>query len=199
MKKFTGRYLYDIESIVTISEENGRFYANIPSFTKFEILPVSEQKVILKDKDISLELVKDEESDSDFLVISGKYLMDTIFALRIDKTPHTPYEKLVQGNIDEAIEVYKGVYKTDPFNLALTEDRINAIGYELLNLEKYREAIAIFRLNTEFHPQSWNTFDSLAEAYMKADKKELAISNYEISLKLNDENENAKKMLMELK
>jgi tetratricopeptide (TPR) repeat protein len=199
MKKYVGRYLFDVENILTINEENGNLYANIPSFNKTEILPISEQKVVLKDKGISLELVKDQESDSDFLVISGKYLMDTIFAQRIDKKPHTPYEKLVDGNIDEAIEIYKGVHETDPLNLALAEDRFNAIGYELLNKKKYSAAIAIFKLNTAFYPESYNTFDSLAEAYMKAGKNELAISNYEISLKLNPDNENAKNMLVELK
>ncbi len=105
---------------------------------------------------------------------------------------------MVHGNIDEAIETYKGFHKTDPYNLALTEGRLNAIGYDLLNKEKYSAAISIFKLNTEFYPESYNTFDSLAEAYMKSGKKELAISNYEISLILNNENENAKKMLVEL-
>ncbi len=33
--------------------------------------------------------------------------------------------------------------------------------------------------------ESWNAFDSLGEAYMKAGNKELAIENYEKSLKLN--------------
>lgn len=199
MQEYVGRYLFSLEDIMTIEEEKGHFYVNMSSFNKTEILPVSEKKVILKDKDISFELVRNQESDNDFLVISGKYLMDTIIAQRIDKNHLTPHEKLVQGNIDEAIEIYKKVYEIDPLNIALTENRFNTLGYELLNKEKYSEAIAIFMLNTEFYPESSNTFDSLAEAYMRAGKDELSISNYEISLRLNPENENAKKMLVQLK
>lgn len=199
MKEYVGRYLFSLEDIMTIEEENGHFYVDMFGVKKTEILPVSEKRVILKNKDISFELVRNQESDIDFLVISGKYLMDTIFAQRIDKNHLTPHEKLVQGNIDEAIGIYKKVHETDPLNLAITEHRFNVIGYELLRKEKYSEAISIFMLNTEFYPESSNTFDSLAEAYMKAGKNELAISNYEISLRLNPKNENAKKMLMKLK
>lgn len=44
-------------------------------------------------------------------------------------------------------------------------------------------------------PGSWNEYDSLGEAYLKAGKKELAIENYKNSLELNPKNANAQKLI----
>jgi Flp pilus assembly protein TadD len=55
-----------------------------------------------------------------------------------------------------------------------------------------------FKLNVEFNPKSWNAYDSLAEAYMQAGEKELAIANYKKSLELNPGNTNATDALKKL-
>jgi Tfp pilus assembly protein PilF len=47
-------------------------------------------------------------------------------------------------------------------------------------------------------PASFNTYDSLAEAYMLAGKKDLAIENYKKSIALNPNNSNGIKMLEKL-
>jgi hypothetical protein len=60
------------------------------------------------------------------------------------------------------------------------------------------DATTIFRRNVVLHPEDANVYDSLAEAYMKAGRKNLAISNYEHSLKLNPQNENARTQLKKL-
>jgi tetratricopeptide (TPR) repeat protein len=60
-------------------------------------------------------------------------------------------------------------------------------------------AIEVFKMNVEMNPQSANAYDSLGEAYMKAGDDENAIKNYEKSLELNADNDNAKKMLKKLK
>jgi cytochrome c-type biogenesis protein CcmH/NrfG len=54
-------------------------------------------------------------------------------------------------------------------------------------------------LNVEAYPQSGNVYDSLGEAYMVNGEKELAIENYEKSLKLDPDNANAVEMLNKLR
>lgn len=78
------------------------------------------------------------------------------------------------------------------------ESDINIGGYRLLGSKKVKEAIKIFEMNVELFPESFNVYDSLAEAYMTDNNKELAIKYYKKSLELNPENENAKKFLKEL-
>jgi len=68
-----------------------------------------------------------------------------------------------------------------------------------MNEGKLEEALDIFKLNVKLHPDSWNVYDSLGEAYMKSSNKELAIKNYKKSLELNPLNHNAFGMLNRLK
>jgi hypothetical protein len=66
-----------------------------------------------------------------------------------------------------------------------SENEVNNYGYQLLQQNQQDDAIAIFILNTQRHPESANVFDSLGEAYaLKGDKKN-AIVNFKKSLSLN--------------
>ena len=76
---------------------------------------------------------------------------------------------------------------------------LNNAGYAFLQGGKVDETIQVFELNTKFFPQSWNVWDSLAEAYAKAGKKELAIQNYEKSVQLNPKSDSGKKALADLR
>ena len=66
-----------------------------------------------------------------------------------------------------------------------TEAELNQYGYQLLNQGLHNEAIKIFIVNTERHPESANTWDSLGEAYAMKGDKENAIINFKKSLSLN--------------
>ncbi|MCJ7936029.1 MAG: alpha/beta hydrolase-fold protein [Chryseobacterium sp.] len=79
------------------------------------------------------------------------------------------------------------------------EDFVNDCGYQRLNNGYIKEAVEIFTENVRNNPHSANTYDSLAEAYMKIGNKDLAIENYNKSLQLNPQNQNAVKMLQLLK
>lgn len=80
----------------------------------------------------------------------------------------------------------------------VTEREINATGYKLLAAKKVPEAIAVFELNVALYPSSANVYDSLGEAYMIHGDRPQAIANYEKSLQLDPNSENAKSMLKKL-
>ena len=61
-----------------------------------------------------------------------------------------------------------------------------------------RGVLVIFTFNCKAHPDAFNTYDSLGEAYMKSGKRDKAIMNFRKSLELNPENENATEMLKKL-
>jgi hypothetical protein len=65
-----------------------------------------------------------------------------------------------------------------------TEAQLNAYGYQLLNQKRNSEALAIFSRNTKDHPDSWNAWDSLGEAYAVTGDKARAITNYQKALAL---------------
>lgn len=58
------------------------------------------------------------------------------------------------------------------------EPQLNAAGYQLLRAKQVDEALVLFQRNVKAHPDSWNAYDSLAEAYAVKGDKKLAIANY---------------------
>jgi tetratricopeptide (TPR) repeat protein len=76
---------------------------------------------------------------------------------------------------------------------------INMEGYKLLWRDELDKAIKVFELNTQLYPEGFNTWDSLAEAYMKKGDKEKAIKYYSKSLALNAKNKHAQEMIDKMK
>ena len=61
---------------------------------------------------------------------------------------------------------------------------LNFYGYQLVGQEKLDKAIKVFRMNVERYPESWNVYDSLAEALTKKGDKKGARENYEKAVML---------------
>lgn len=87
--------------------------------------------------------------------------------------------------------------KTSKYDLS--ESGINVFGYEIMNTGNTKEALAVFKLNTELYPTGYNTFDSYAECFLALGDTVNAIKNYQKSLDLNPKNTNATKILSEIK
>lgn len=62
---------------------------------------------------------------------------------------------------------------------------LNFFGYQYLNNEEIEIAIGLFKINTELFPDNANSFDSLAEAYLKNGQKDKAIINYKKAYAIN--------------
>jgi 3-oxoadipate enol-lactonase len=109
------------------------------------------------------------------------------------------FQVLNTRGVSDAVELFKNKRKEDPRYAPFSETRMNILGYELLQAGQTEDAIALFKLNVLAYPESANTYDSLGEAYMVNEDKDLAIQNYNRSLELNPDNQNAVEMLKKLK
>lgn len=101
-----------------------------------------------------------------------------------------------KGNNKEAGELTKKAISI------ATENELNTYGYVLmLQLNDIDRAVEIFKINVEKNPNSWNVYDSLAEAYGRKGNKEDAIKNYSMALDKSPENqkERIKKAIEDLK
>ena len=74
------------------------------------------------------------------------------------------------------------------------ENELNQLGYALVAQKKIDEAIDIFKTNVKEHPQSWNAYDSLAEAYMTKGDKTSAVENYTRALSMVKDDANKKRI-----
>jgi tetratricopeptide (TPR) repeat protein len=105
---------------------------------------------------------------------------------------------IASSGIEQAAKQYRDIKVAEPATYNFDEGELDALGYQLIQVRKYKEAIRVFQLNVEAYPQSSNTYDSLGEAYMDDGDKLQAIANYQKSLQLNPKNHNAVRMLQKL-
>jgi hypothetical protein len=101
--------------------------------------------------------------------------------------------------VEERIALYKKLKKDslDAYNFE-NEDEITMYGYGFLWADKIDEAFAIFQLIVEQFGSA-NSYDSLAEAYLKKGNREAALTNYEKSLAMNPDNFNAEDQIASIK
>jgi len=105
---------------------------------------------------------------------------------------------IAENGVAAGVAQYRDLKAKQPATYEFAEPELNRLGYQLLRSGKPKEAIEIFKLNVEAYPQAYNTYDSLAEAYMTVNERELAIQNYKKSIELNPKNTNAVEVVKKL-
>jgi len=86
---------------------------------------------------------------------------------------------------DAALTDAKRLLATTADGWVIDEDEVNAVGCLLLFLEHARASIPLFVWNTERFPKSWNTWDSLAWAYLIIGDRPHAIAEFKQSLAID--------------
>jgi predicted alpha/beta superfamily hydrolase len=152
------------------------------SFVAFKELLAKTQ---IKGFESEVEQMTDEDHGS--VVLRSHY-----FGLRkvYDgwQMPRDPATGAVVGGLKAADEHYKWLTQKFGYSIPTPEALINQIGYQFLLGGNPDEAIATFKTNVERYPNSANVYDSLAEAYEKGGKLELAAPLYEKAQSLGKEN-----------
>jgi hypothetical protein len=96
--------------------------------------------------------------------------------------------ELAAGGAPAVESHYKQLSAKFGYTILPPELLMNNLGYQLLGAGKMDEAIAVFKSNVERYPNSANVYDSLAEAYEKTGKLDLARPNYEKAVQLGTQN-----------
>jgi CubicO group peptidase (beta-lactamase class C family) len=150
----------------------------------------------------NLIVLLDNTSQGASLDKLSKSLMGILYGQPYDLPKMSVAETLLktaeEKGIDATIAQYRDLKAHQANVYDFGEPELNQLGYRLLQGKKVKEAIEIFKLNVEAYPTSFNTYDSLGEAYMASGNKDLAIQNYKKSVELNPENTNAVAILKRL-
>ena len=134
-------------------------------------------------------------------------IVDEIIQILYDEPFQLPKHRLSaelanlisNDGIEAAVAKYHELKTNDADKYDFSEPVLNRFGYQLLFSGKKQEAIAMFKLNSELFPDSANTYDSLAQGYMENGQNTLAIQNYEKSLEMNPDNQNARDRIKRIK
>ena len=105
---------------------------------------------------------------------------------------------ITEKGIEAGLAQYRDLKTREAKVYDFREPELNRLGYQLMQQKKLKEAIEIFKLNVAEYPRGFNTYDSLAEAYMNNGDTELATLNYKKSLELNPQNTSATEALKRL-
>ena len=76
---------------------------------------------------------------------------------------------------------------------------LNTYGYSLLRSNRIEKALYVFDFNAKMFPYRHNVYDSLGEAYFKADNHSEALKNYYKVLSLKPDDKNAIEMIEKIK
>ena len=128
--EYTGRFLVNPDRVLTLTQQGGRLYAEPTASPKFELLPVSETEFLRKEADIRYTFVKSPSGSVDSIRLN--FADGSSEAPRISKDAMVPYEQLMAGKLNEAVEGYKKIKREKPLNAAVQEARLNDLGYSLL-------------------------------------------------------------------
>lgn len=144
------------------------------------------EKNQIKDFEWKAQVLDDEDHGS--VVLHSHYLaMRKVYdGWQIPRDPGTGG---VVGDFKSVEEHYQKLSKKFKYNIPVPENLINQLGYQSLFSDRFDEAIAIFKTNVERYPESANVYDSLAEAYERSGKLELAAPLYEKAQTLGQQNQ----------
>jgi predicted alpha/beta superfamily hydrolase len=102
--------------------------------------------------------------------------------------PRDPKSGAVLGGLKGADAHYAKLSDRFGYKIPTPENLINQIGYQFLADGKSEEAIGAFKTNVERYPDSANVYDSLAEAYERGGRIDLAEPLYEKAKTLGQQN-----------
>jgi CubicO group peptidase (beta-lactamase class C family) len=177
---FKGRYLISLDEVVTVTADEGRVFLAGTYDEKSEIFPVSEKEFVGPEAGARFTFALDDQGAvTDLKIKVGNRIQK---AKRILDDYIAPYEYVLQGDHAKALESYRKIKAEKPKHALVAENRLNNLGYGFIRQKHYENAISIFKINTDLYPESANTYDSLAEAYMEKGDKINAIKYYEITL-----------------
>jgi Tfp pilus assembly protein PilF len=88
------------------------------------------------------------------------------------------------GGAAKVSEMLAKARQSDPKAKLFPEDLINQMGYEYLQKGDATRAVEILKLNVTSYPDSPNTYDSLADAYLAVGDKEQARANAQKAIDL---------------
>jgi pimeloyl-ACP methyl ester carboxylesterase len=106
-----------------------------------------------------------------------KDLADPKITITPKRTPTREFWHKAEApeTVAAAVKMFHDERTRDPHVMLFPESALNLLGYQHLQAGKTKEAIELFKLNTEVYPTSANTYDSLGDAYVADGQNDLAL------------------------
>jgi hypothetical protein len=196
LRPLVGRYGWSFERALEVKASSRRGLLEVTDYFQTPVYPVSSTEFVTDIPGIRLRIVKQERGAATEIVHETRGYQKVL--RRLPAGARTPLELLRAGPFDEAVEAYRNYRGQHPDEDAVSEGRLNRLGYQCLSSSRVEEALAWFRLNTQLYPNSSNAFDSLAEAFEAVGDAPSAVDHYQRAVQLDPGNTHARKRLAKL-
>ncbi|MEP1032505.1 serine hydrolase domain-containing protein [Ekhidna sp.] len=197
--EIAGRYQSDDVIVEIYQKDSQLFYKNILDEQEVELIKVSDSLFVRRNSSRFIQFKPDAENGAINLQYLNRNDGVIISALvKVANDEKSPVEFLLEGDFENALVAYKNLKENDPNHPMVTEGYINDIGYDFYHTDRMTLSLNTFKVNMMLYPDSYQVYDSYAEACMKAGETDLAILNYSKSLELNPQNNRARNKLKEL-
>jgi tetratricopeptide (TPR) repeat protein len=154
LEPYAGRYRLSSDDALTVRLKDNRLEGQTTDSPAFELVPVSENEFVRRDSETRYIFEKAGKEGSKAVTLRSPRREQS--ADRIADDTRLPLELLLAGDAEAAVKAYRDIKAKNPKDPAVNEGRLNDLGYMLMGEKKYREAIAVFKLNVELYPESWN-------------------------------------------
>ncbi len=201
LSKIEGRYALNGNNLVELFQAKDQLFYKELGEDWHELVRISDSTYVKRQDNYRLFQFKPstDQQKAQMLILkaeNGK-LIDSY--ARLDSDEKIPFEFLIDGEFNEALEAYQALILTDPNDPASDENNLNNVGYRYLLDDQITLAKDIFKVNMALYPNSFNVYDSYAEACLENGETDLAIEYYEKSISLNPDNVNAIEIVKGLK
>jgi len=194
-----GRYQADNRVVEVFQKSDQLFAKNILYTDAEELVRISDSTFARRSSSQLMKFKSNAQNETIDLIYINRNDETTAYTLtRETNAQKEPVEFLIEDDFDKALKAYRVLIEQDPSNLTTTEDYLNDLGHHFLREDRIKIAQNTFKLNTVLYPNSFQVYDSYAEACVKAGDINLAISNYSKSLELNPQNNRTREKLKEL-
>lgn len=112
---------------------------------------------------------------------------------------HVPLFKRLQADDAGKLRQWLGEERAaSPARYDFLEDKVNELGYALIERKEFDKAVVVMEFNRDAHPQSLNVYDSLADAYLAKGDRDAAIAQVRRMLELKPDSKQAQEKLKTL-
>lgn len=202
------------------TQKNSEDFINATSgrylFNENEVLEIYFVDAVMHAKwrgNDDIELLKVNDSSFYMRMLNEKMLFVSKPTMHIELAPKTEHDGIVYhfkkmkvgektaseyfkaSEYDKALVAFKAIQNQDSLSPAISQWKLNRLGYNFIKEKKHNKALEIFKINAALYPTSSNVYDSMGKAYLYKKDTVNAKIFFKKALAINSENRSAKRHL----
>lgn len=189
----SGRYLFNADEILEVYFKESVLFIKWRGNDQLKPLKVNDSTFYLAELNEKLVF----NLSKDVIDLAPKKEHDGVIYTfqKLEKGEKIPSEYIADKEFDKALIAYQKIKAKDSLNRIVNERVLNRLGYRYMRERDFERALGIFKINNTLYPKSSNTYDSMADAYLRMKDTTNAVTYYKKALGINPENRSSKRQL----